>query len=202
MVQLSRFLCSVALLGAALASPFKRTVAQLEADIKSIGVQVTTLDNDITSFPITSGTLVQVLVRLISMFCSRCMRISRPPFQGIHMALTNLANVITTANTELLSGPTGTLDEADAADVLAQLEAIEPTFLHALFEFSIKEPGFGSAVSAGPALILGDLRTLKTDTDAFLKAIIAVVPTDLKEEATEILNALDDGFSGGIAPYS
>jgi hypothetical protein len=52
MVQLSRLIFSLSLLAAAVATPVKRTVAQIEADIANIASQVATLDNDIKAFQI------------------------------------------------------------------------------------------------------------------------------------------------------
>jgi hypothetical protein len=54
------FLLSVASI--ALATPFKRTVDQVKADIADISAKVTSLDNAITAFPLTGGSLVAALV--------------------------------------------------------------------------------------------------------------------------------------------
>lgn len=60
MVQLSRLLLSLALVAASLATPLKRTVAQIEADLATLQSQVTSLDNNIKGFPASglTGALV------------------------------------------------------------------------------------------------------------------------------------------------
>lgn len=54
------FLLSVASI--ALATPVKRTVDQVKADIADISAKVTSLDSAITAFPLTGGSLVAALV--------------------------------------------------------------------------------------------------------------------------------------------
>lgn len=60
MVQLTRLFFSLCLVSVSFATPAKRTVAQVEADITSIGNQVKTLDTDLTGFPASglAGALV------------------------------------------------------------------------------------------------------------------------------------------------
>jgi hypothetical protein len=72
MVQLSRLIFSLSLLAASVATPLKRTVAQVESDIANISSQVTTLDNNIKAFPGSglAGALVPALQLL------RCLRSS------------------------------------------------------------------------------------------------------------------------------
>lgn len=60
------FLVSIAAVG--LATPVKRTVAQVNADIASISSKVTALDTAINSFPATGGTLLAALVGPTSSF--------------------------------------------------------------------------------------------------------------------------------------
>jgi len=56
-------LLSLATYSAGLSPPFaKRTVAQVQADIADISSKVTALDNAITSFPSTGGSLITALV--------------------------------------------------------------------------------------------------------------------------------------------
>lgn len=56
------FLLSVA--SFVLATPVKRTVDQVKADIADISNKVTSLDNAITAFPLTGGSLLAALVSL------------------------------------------------------------------------------------------------------------------------------------------
>lgn len=50
----------------AVATPHKRTVAQVEADIAAISSKVKTLDGQITAYPVTGGTLLSALVSHLS----------------------------------------------------------------------------------------------------------------------------------------
>ncbi|KAJ7727764.1 hydrophobic surface binding protein [Mycena metata] len=181
MVQFSRFLLSLSLLAVGLASPVKRTVAQVEADIASISAQVTTLDNNINAFPNTGGSLVAAL--------------------AIHTDATSLETTLNQGTTDVKS--TGTFDETDGNTILNSVEAFEPTILDALKGIAAKEPAFAALPIGGiPALILADLKTLRTDTAAFAQALIAAAPTDLKSEATTIANTIDAAFAAAIAVYS
>lgn len=54
------FLLSVASI--AFATPVKRTVVQVNADIADISNKVTSLDDAITAFPLTGGSLIAALV--------------------------------------------------------------------------------------------------------------------------------------------
>ncbi len=62
MVQLSSFFAALTVVTAVCSAPTKRTVAQVEADIATISTQVTALDNAITAFPDTGGSLINALV--------------------------------------------------------------------------------------------------------------------------------------------
>jgi len=179
MVQLSRLLFSLSLLAASFATPVKRTVAQVEADITSISSQVTTLNNDINGFP-ASG-LVGAL--------------------NIHNAATSLESTLGTGTSDVTS--TGTFSQTDGTTILESVEAFVPTILNALTQITAKQADFAALPIGGiPALILQDLQTLKTDTDAFGAALTAAAPADLKGNATTITNEIDAGFTTAIAAYS
>ncbi|KAJ7027979.1 hydrophobic surface binding protein [Mycena alexandri] len=181
MVYFSRLLLSFSLLAVGLASPVKRTVAQVEADIASISSQVTTLDNAINAFPATGGSLTAAL--------------------AIHTDATNLETTLNKGTTDVKA--TGTVDDADGNTILNSVTAFEPTILDALKGIAAKEPAFAALPIGGiPALILADLKTLRTDTGAFAQALIAAAPADLKSEATTIANTIDAGFATAIAAYS
>lgn len=66
MVQLSAFfitlLTAASLAATGTASIVRRTVAQVEADIATIGKQLNSLDASIKAFPTSGGTLPQALV--------------------------------------------------------------------------------------------------------------------------------------------
>ncbi|KAJ7839179.1 hydrophobic surface binding protein A-domain-containing protein [Mycena leptocephala] len=169
---------SLSLLAAGVATPLKRTVAQVESDIANISSQVTTLDNNIKAFP---GSAVV--------------------FQGIHSAAGNLESILNKATSDV--NATGAVSEADAMTILHSVEALEPTILDSLSQISTKRAAFDSQPISGlSALVKADLQTLKTDTDAFANALIAAAPADLKAEAMTILTNVDNGFNSAIAAYS
>ncbi|KAJ7885604.1 hydrophobic surface binding protein [Mycena leptocephala] len=180
MVQLSRLIFSLSLLAASVATPLKRTVAQVESDIANISSQVTTLDN-IKAFP--GSGLAGAL--------------------GIHSAAGSLESILNKATSDVKA--TGAVSEADATTILHSVEALEPTILDSLSQISTKRAAFvniGISNRRPSALVKADLQTLKTDTDAFANALIAAAPADLKAEAMTILTNVDNGFNSAIAAYS
>ncbi|KAJ7096650.1 hydrophobic surface binding protein [Mycena belliarum] len=180
MVQLSRLLFSFSLLAAAVTTPVKRTVAQVEADIASISAQVTTLDNAIKAFPNTGGSLAAAL--------------------AIHTDATTLESTLTQGTSDVTS--TGAVSETDGRTLLNQVEAFEPTILDGLVQIAAKQPAFAALPISGiPALILQDLQTLKTDTVNFADALIANAPATLKTEATQLASNITSGFDTAIAAY-
>ncbi|KAJ7152658.1 hydrophobic surface binding protein [Mycena crocata] len=180
MVQFSSLLFSLTLVTACLATPVKRTVAQVEADITTISAQVTSLDNAINAFPNTGGTLASAL--------------------AIHSAATTLETSVNQGTTDVKA--TGAFSEADGRTILTQVEGFEPTILDALTAIAAKQPAFAALPIGGiPALVLQDLQTLKTDTVAFSTALIASAPADLKSEATTISNTISAAFDTAIAAY-
>ncbi|KAJ7788412.1 hydrophobic surface binding protein A-domain-containing protein [Mycena olivaceomarginata] len=159
MVQLTRLFFSLCLVSVSFATPAKRTVAQVEADITSIGNQVKTLDTDLTGFPASglAGAL------------------------AIHTAASNLVTTVNTGTTDVKN--TGTVSEADGNTILTQVQAIEPTILDALSQITAKQPSFAALPIGGiPALVLQDLKTLNTSTVAFAAALIVAAPADLRAQ--------------------
>ncbi|KAF8189788.1 hydrophobic surface binding protein [Mycena galopus ATCC 62051] len=179
MVQLARSLFSLCLIAVSFASPVKRTVAQVEADIASISTQVNTLNAAINGFP-ASG-LVGAL--------------------GINTDSTNLETTLNTGTTDVKN--TGPVDLADGTTILNDVAAIEPNIITALKDIASKASDFASLPIGGiPALVLSDLKTLKTDTDAFSGALIANAPAALVPEASSIQAAIDAAFTTAIAAFS
>ncbi|KAJ7663635.1 hydrophobic surface binding protein [Mycena rosella] len=180
MVQFSRLIFLLSLFAAAFATPAKRTVVEVEADITSISTQVTTLDNAIKAFPATGGSLVAALT--------------------IHTDATSLETTLNQGTSDLKA--TGALGETVGRIILSAVEAFEPIILDALTQIAAKQPAFAALPIGGiPALILQDLQTLKTDTVAFANALIADLPADLKAEATTLANNITNGFNTAIAAY-
>ncbi|KAJ7917166.1 hydrophobic surface binding protein [Mycena leptocephala] len=181
MVQITRFLAVLSVAAVGLALSVKRDAATVEADISKISTQVTTLDNAIEAFPLTGGSLVNAL--------------------AIHTDATNLITTLNGAVTDV--GATGALSEDDGRTILSSVEAIEPTILDALTDIVVKKPAFAALPIGGlPALILQDLKNLKTATVAFAAGLVAIAPADLVAEATELQNNITAAFDPAIAAYS
>ncbi|KAJ7023287.1 hydrophobic surface binding protein [Mycena alexandri] len=180
MVQLSRLLLSLALVAASLATPLKRTVAQIEADLTTLQSQVTSLDNNIKGFPASglTGAL------------------------EIHDAAAGLESSLNTATSDVKATPT--VSEADATTILNTVQNnIEPLVIDALTRIAGDRAAFDAQPIIGlSALVLVDLQTLKNDTDAFSNALIAAAPADLKTQATAIKTAIDAAFSKAIAAFA
>ncbi|KAJ7844170.1 hydrophobic surface binding protein [Mycena leptocephala] len=179
MVQLSRLIFSLSLLAATVATPFKRTVAQIEADIANISSQVTTLDNSIKAFP--GSGLAGAL--------------------GIHSAAGTLQTTLNNATSDVKA--TGAVSESDGTTILHSVEAFEPTILDALSQIATKKASFDAQPIGGlSALVLQDLKNLNASTNAFSNALIAAAPADLKTEATTIVTNINAGFASAIKAYS
>ncbi|KAJ7624910.1 hydrophobic surface binding protein [Roridomyces roridus] len=178
MVQLSRFFFAASLVLASFATPTKRTVAQVEADIATITTQVNSLNSSINAFP-ASG-LVGAL--------------------GINTASGNLNTAVQQGTTD---GTTPQpVSEADGTTILNSVQAVQPTILQALTAIATKKAAFAALPIAGiPALVLQDLQALNTSTVAFAASLIAAAPADLKAKATAIESAIVSAFATAIAAY-
>ncbi|KAJ6490442.1 hydrophobic surface binding protein [Mycena vulgaris] len=177
MVQLSFFL-ALPLLASAFATPGKRTVAQVEAEIRTISTQFTSLDTAINGFP-ASG-LVGAL--------------------GIHTAAGTLETPVNQGTTDVKA--TGTFSEADGATILNSMQAIEPIILDALKGITTKKAAIDSQpITRLSALVLQDLTTLSPDINAFTAALVAAAPADLNAQAIAIQNAIAQAFGNAIAAY-
>ncbi|KAJ6590703.1 hydrophobic surface binding protein [Mycena vulgaris] len=178
MVQLSFFL-ALPLLASAFATPVKRTVAQVEADIRNISTQVTSLDSAINGFPASglAGAL------------------------GIHNAAGTLETAVNQGTTDVKA--TGTVSEADGQTILSSIQAFEPAILDALKAIATKKAAFDSQPITGlSALVRADLQTLSTVTNAFADALVVTAPADLKAQATTIQTTIAQAFATAIAAYS
>ncbi|KAJ7362334.1 hydrophobic surface binding protein [Mycena albidolilacea] len=181
MVQITRFLTVLSVAAAGLALTVKRDAATVEADIAKISTQVTTLDNAIEAYPLTGGTLLNALT--------------------IHTDATTLITTLNGAVTDVTA--TSQLSEADGRTILSSVEAIEPTILDALTNIVVKKPAFAALPIGGlPALILQDLKNLKTATVAFANGLVSIAPADLVAEATQLSSNITAAFDPAIAAYS
>ncbi|KAJ7844158.1 hydrophobic surface binding protein [Mycena leptocephala] len=179
MVQLSRLIFSLSLLAAVVATPVKRTVAQIEADIANIASQVATLDNDIKAFP--GSGLVGAL--------------------GIHSATVTLQSTLNTGTSDVKA--TALVSESDATTIIHSVEAFEPTILDALSQIAAKKADFAALPVGGfSVLVLQDLKNLNISTNAFSTALIAAAPADLKTEVMTTVNNIDARFASAIAAFS
>ncbi|KDQ22163.1 hypothetical protein PLEOSDRAFT_1079640 [Pleurotus ostreatus PC15] len=185
MVKFTFFAFAAFLVGSAVSSPTKRTVAQVESDIASISTQVTTLDNDITAFPNTGGSLLNAL--------------------AIHTASTNLISTIGTTTSDVQS--TGAFSEADGQTILNSFLAIEPVIDHALtqvcFSLNPTKAAFQALPIGGiPALVKQDLGQLNSATTALANGLIASAPADLVAPSTSLRDRLVAAFAPAIAAYA
>ncbi|KAF5337821.1 hypothetical protein D9758_015710 [Tetrapyrgos nigripes] len=202
-----KFFLALAALALVAASPVeKRTVAQVEADLRNIATQVTTLDNSINAFPNTGGSLVQAL--------------------AIHTSSANLVPVVNSATTDVqvhfifnlllltdtetddyigffpLQGTTG-VTEADGQAILAIVNGFEPTIIDALNAIITKKPAFDALPLGGvSALVKQDLAQLSAATAALETALINEAPADLKAQATSIQTAVNAAFAKAQAAYA
>jgi hypothetical protein len=86
---------------AVFATPVKRTVAQVEADIATISSQVTSLNNNIQSFPNSGGSLVNALVGVLYSPVFRTRRNHSLFKKAIHNAAVALESSITKGTTDV-----------------------------------------------------------------------------------------------------
>uniref|UniRef100_A0A8H7XS85 Antigenic cell wall galactomannoprotein n=1 Tax=Psilocybe cubensis TaxID=181762 RepID=A0A8H7XS85_PSICU len=172
------FLLSIAT-GISLATPTERTVPQVLADINVVSTRVTSLDNAITAFPLTGGSLVAAL--------------------GIHTS----AGTVITSLKAATGNATGPVDEIDGNSILNAVQAFEPTIQHALAEIVVKKPAFVALPVGGlPLLILQDLRFLKGNTTEFSSALIENAPESLIPAATALQNGILESFDTAISAYT
>ncbi|KAF7300049.1 Hydrophobic surface binding protein [Mycena kentingensis (nom. inval.)] len=176
-----RLLTIATVAAAAFGNVLPRDAATVKTDITNIAAQVTTLDNNINAFPASGGTLTAAL--------------------AIHNSAVALISTINGATTDATNA--GAFSEDDGAEILASVEAIEPTIFDALEQIVVKKPAFQALPIGGlPALILQDLTNLKTSTVAFANALIADSPADLVDEATTLRDDIAAAFDTAIAAYS
>ncbi|KJA21575.1 hypothetical protein HYPSUDRAFT_187330 [Hypholoma sublateritium FD-334 SS-4] len=163
------------------ATPHKRTVAKVEADIATISSSVKNLDDLITAYPATGGTLLGAL--------------------NIHTAAVSLISSLVTGTSDVTS--TGPVSVADGTTIFNAVQAIAPTIGDALTGIVAKKSSFAALPIGGiPALILQDLTLLRGNTTAFSNALIANAPESLVAEDTTLKNNILAAFVPAIAAYS
>ncbi|KAJ7284858.1 hydrophobic surface binding protein [Mycena rebaudengoi] len=174
-------LVSVLLLTTSLATPLKRTVAQVEDDIVGIITQAAMLDATLNDVP-TTGPVTGV---------------------GASSILSAFAALETTVNQTVADmKATGPLSEADASTIIRLVVDIEPTMLDALKQVIVKQPNLG-AISRGGLLepihqhLLGFLYSFT----AFTQVLFAVVPADLQPKLMGLTD-VGTALAAAISRYS
>ncbi|KDR66620.1 hypothetical protein GALMADRAFT_80725 [Galerina marginata CBS 339.88] len=174
---------ALAILASLVSGILAATVADVQSDISTIASQISTLDNAITAFPATGGSLLNAL--------------------AIHTDSTNLVTSVNKGTTDVTAVTPKPFSEADGKSILSAVQAFEPGILDALKEIVIKKPAFQALPLGGiPALVKQDLINLNASTFAFEAALIASAPADLIPTANSIKSTVDAAFATAIAAYS
>ncbi|KAF5349099.1 hypothetical protein D9756_009511 [Leucocoprinus leucothites] len=172
---------ATSILSVTVATPVKRTTADVLAAIAKVSTDTHNLDNLITSYPLSGGSLLAAL--------------------SIHTSAGTLGTDLGTATTA--ANNNGPVAHPDADSILAAVLAIEPTIDHALSQIVVKHPAFAALPIGGiPALVHSDLIALKGSTGNFANSLIANAPTDLKDDGTAYRDRLLAAFDVAIAAYA
>ncbi|THV02018.1 hypothetical protein K435DRAFT_775754 [Dendrothele bispora CBS 962.96] len=175
------FAILVSVAAIAVAIPLKRTVAQVETDLRNIGTQVTNLDNSINAFPNSGGSLTAAL--------------------AIHTDAQNLVSSVNTANIDVQDMTD--VSESDGRTILGIVNGFEPTIIDALNAIVAKKPAFDALPLGGvSALVKQDLAQLATATEALENSLINEAPADLKPQAQDIQSAVNAAFANAQAAYA
>ncbi|EJD51216.1 hypothetical protein AURDEDRAFT_159623 [Auricularia subglabra TFB-10046 SS5] len=156
-----------------------RTVAQVEADLATIGNGVNSLNTALNS--LNAGNLLAAL--------------------AIHTSAGNLANEIQTGTTDTTN--TAAFSEADGTAVLNAVRGFQPNIITALNTVVAKKPIFqGLPVGGVPTLVKQDLALLNTNTKALENALTAKAPADLQSQAQALIAPIDAAFASATAAYA
>ncbi|KAJ8086744.1 hypothetical protein AAF712_001889 [Marasmius tenuissimus] len=154
-----------------LATPFKRDVATVGADIAAISTQFTGLDTAINNYPNVGGTLEQAW--------------------AIHTAAATLDDSVKKATADTQA--TAVFSEADGQTILASVQAIKPTILHALTGIVDKKSAFKALPIDGiPALLFQDFKNLNVSTPALFDALTANSHVGLVPQLNQVKNAVGE----------
>ncbi|KAB8267492.1 hydrophobic surface binding protein A-domain-containing protein [Aspergillus minisclerotigenes] len=168
MVLIAKFL--ILALTAAATPILRRDAVKVQDDItQKIAPQINTLSNDVQHFPASglTGAL------------------------AIHSDLQSLVTTVNDATADIKS--TGSLDTLSGTTILVDIQSLMPTFLATLTQIGAEAPAWGD-IQGGPALILSDLRSLKTALDNFANALTSSEPLLLKAGALAIKTQIDGGL--------
>ncbi|KAJ7193268.1 cell wall galactomannoprotein, partial [Mycena pura] len=146
MVRLSRAFFVLSLFAASLSTPLKRDVVTVQNDItQKIGPQLDTLNNDLSGFP-ASGLTGAV---------------------AIQSDVQTLVSTVTATNN---IQNTGSFSTVSGTAIIADFQALVPTFLATLVNFGDHRNAF-AALPGGQAFILSELQSLNTAFGNYLDAL-------------------------------
>ncbi|KIM79844.1 hypothetical protein PILCRDRAFT_10023 [Piloderma croceum F 1598] len=133
----------------------RSTAADVEADLKNISTQVTTLDNAINSFPSTCSLILAL---------------------AIHSDAAPLISAINQATTDTNDVSPAPLSEDNGAAIITQVQGIQPIIIDALKRINLSEAT--SALEAGliaavPADILANATAIQTAINAAFSSACA-----------------------------
>ncbi|OBT41326.1 hypothetical protein VE00_08514 [Pseudogymnoascus sp. WSF 3629] len=152
-----------------------RDVVTVENDItQKIGPLINTLNNDVNGFP-NSGLTGAV---------------------AIHGDVQVLVNTVNTAISNIQS--TGSFGTVSGTTILANIQALVPTFLATLVNIGLQAPSWAE-ITGGQALILSDLQSLNTAFSNYADAIVGAEPFLLKAGGLAIKAQITGAFSTAMA---
>ena len=203
-----KFKYSLALVLSFITASFASTVAEVEADLQTISTQTSALDNAITSFPNTGGSLLMALVRSkrsSARIEGYIITDQALTLQDIHSDAVELGSSIDQGTTDtnvcqiflhctveecfemmltylIQQGvPTKPFSNTDANVILLAVENIQPVILDTLTDIVAKKPAFaGLPIGGVTALILQDLQNLNASTSNLESALISATPVSVK----------------------
>lgn len=176
MVLIAKLL--VLALTAAATPILRRDAVTVENDItQKIGPQLTTLNNDINAFH-ASGV---------------------QSASAIHGDFQSLVATVDSAIGDIQN--TGSFGTVSGTTILADVQALIPTFLDTLVAIGLQEPAWAD-LQGGQELVLSDLQSLNTAMNNFMNALTAAEPLLLKSGSLAIKTQLNGAFTTAIAAYS
>jgi len=183
-----RLLTSVGLIAVGIATIYsapvrRQTVAAVEADIANIATQVNALDSSLNALSDSNPDLQAAL--------------------NINTASGTLDTALKTAVTDVNSdlAANGPPSLADATTIINAVVAFEGTILDALTVIVAKKPTFAKLPIDVTPLVLNDLTSLYTDTQAFEVALLSAAPLALYATGTSLASSINFAFSTAIVAY-
>ncbi|KAF5337835.1 hypothetical protein D9758_015709 [Tetrapyrgos nigripes] len=177
---MKRFIGVVYLVLAAVGIAIGTTVTQVEADLKALAAQVTTLDKSINAFPDANGTEFQALL--------------------LHNSAYKLAVALQATEKDINS--TTSVTKADAKAILDAINGLKPTIFDALNTTVIKKDAFVDLKFGSiTGLVVQDLNYLDSATWELGNALIAASPDDFKSQARSLQAEISAAFDSAKEAY-